>query len=70
VLNLQHLNSFDRENPQKHKNAATDNGFALLGFLKMRLVHVRRTSRDRKGDLMSQVTSLVPNEGRFLTKGA
>jgi uncharacterized protein (TIGR02001 family) len=68
VLNLQHLNSFDRENPQKHKNSATDNGFALLDFLKMRLVDVRGTSRDRKGDLKSQVTSLVPNEGRVLTK--
>jgi hypothetical protein len=70
VLNLQHLNSFDWENPRKHKNVATDNGFALLDFLKMRLVEVRGTSRDRKGDLESQVTSLVPNEGRILTKGA
>jgi hypothetical protein len=46
VLNLQHTDSFDRENPWKHKNAAVDYGFCLPVFLKMALVLVRRTSRD------------------------
>jgi hypothetical protein len=44
VINLQHTNSFDVENPWKHKNAAFADGFCLLGFLKMALVLVRRTS--------------------------
>ena len=70
VLNLQHMDSFDRENSWKHKNAANDYGFCLLVFLKMLLVRMRRTSRDRNGDLKSQMTSLAPNEGRVLTKGA
>jgi hypothetical protein len=31
---------------------------------------MRGTSRDGNGDLKSQMTSLAPNEGRVLTKGA
>src|ERR1700690_3859775 len=46
VFNLQHLDSFDRQNPWKHKNAANADGFCLLVFLKMALVHMRGTSRD------------------------
>jgi hypothetical protein len=42
VFNLQHPNSFEWENPPKLKNAATADGFCLLVFLKMRLVHKRR----------------------------
>jgi hypothetical protein len=70
VLNLQHTDSFDRENPQKHKNAAIADGFCLPVFLKMALALLRRTSRDRNGDLKSRMASLAPNEGRALTKGA
>ena len=70
VFNLQHTDSFDWENPRKHKNAANADGFCLLVFLKMALAHMRRTSRDGNGDLKSQTTSLVPNEGHALTKGA
>jgi hypothetical protein len=44
VINLQHTNSFDMENPQSHKNAAIGDGFCLLVFLKMALVLMRRTS--------------------------
>jgi hypothetical protein len=53
VFNLQHLDSFDQENPWKHKNAAFDHGFCLPEFLKMALVRVRRASRDCNGDLKS-----------------
>jgi hypothetical protein len=70
VFNLQHTDSFDRENLWKHKNAAVDYGFCLPAFLKMALVRVRRTSRDCNGDLKSQMARLAPNEGRALTKGA
>jgi hypothetical protein len=70
VLNLQHPDSFYRQKPRKHKNAASADRFCLLAFLEMRLAHQRRTPRDGNGDLKSQTASLVPNEGRVLTKGA
>jgi hypothetical protein len=70
VFNLQHTNSFVWENPQKHKNAAIADGFCLPVFLKLALALLRGTSRDRNGDLKSQMASLAPNEGRALTKGA
>jgi hypothetical protein len=44
VINLQHTDSFDMENPQTHKNAANGDGFNLLALLKMALSLVRRTS--------------------------
>src|ERR1700731_2147756 len=69
VLILQHPDSFERENPQKHKNAAIADGFSLLVFPKMALVHRRGASRDCNGDLKSQLTSLAPNEGRSDERG-
>jgi hypothetical protein len=42
VLILQHPDSFEWENPWKHKNAAIADGFGLLVFLNMDLAHIRR----------------------------
>ena len=49
VLNLQHLDSFERDNPQTPKNAANADGFCLLVFLKMRLVQSEDAARPKRG---------------------
>jgi hypothetical protein len=49
VLNLQHSDSFERDNPQTPKNAANADGFCLLVFLKMRLVQSEDAARPKRG---------------------